>query len=303
MTDEAGFLRGILENPEGSTRLVYADWLEEHGNPRAAEFLRMDPALERIRSYAEGRERRAAQHLRQERRALSSTLDANWVAFINTLACPFRPFSFLCREDELPFAERIGTRGLVITLEPDFRHGASWDEGLMGDLRFLSELELGRCWYGAANMAVYPFLCELKGERRPLTGSDVLAALRPRAFRSAYIRTLDATYIPYPGYNPSGGQGPNNDEIHNDFWEQNIFSHETGSAEEGSDDEFTGTHGVLKRFVADGQLWYVLLHTTPQQFEEVWISEYVVLFAVGLSPNGDRLVGVVTHQVCHNLCD
>jgi hypothetical protein len=37
--------------------------------------------------------------------------------------------------------------------------------------------------------------------------------------------------------------------------------------------------------------------------EEVWFSRYVILFAVGLSPNGERVLGVVTHQVCHNLCD
>ena len=42
MNDEAGFLKAIADQPaERSTRLVYADWLDEHGRPREAEFLRL----------------------------------------------------------------------------------------------------------------------------------------------------------------------------------------------------------------------------------------------------------------------
>ncbi|MCY7323706.1 MAG: hypothetical protein LH660_18365 [Phormidesmis sp. CAN_BIN36] len=94
------------------------------------------------------------------------------------------------------------------------------------------------------------------------------------------------TSIPFPGYHP----GTDNDEIHTDFAEQHIFEHEDGK------DEFTGVHGALKRFVADGQMWYVLLHTTPVQYERCWFSEYVILFAVGRSTWGNRLLGVITHQ-------
>jgi uncharacterized protein (TIGR02996 family) len=43
-TDEA-FVRGILDNPEDdSLRLVYADWLEERGDPRG-EFIRVQCCL------------------------------------------------------------------------------------------------------------------------------------------------------------------------------------------------------------------------------------------------------------------
>jgi hypothetical protein len=91
-------------------------------------------------------------------------------------------------------------------------------------------------------------------------------------------------------------------KLKDDFSSQHIFEarHERG---EKPVDEFSGIHGVLKRFVHDGQLWYVLLHTAPERVEKAWFSRYVILFAVGKSPNGNRLVGVVTHQVCHNLCD
>ncbi len=87
------------------------------------------------------------------------------------------------------------------------------------DLRFLSELELTQCEYGAATCPVHPFICELGTERETLTGADVLAALKPRNFRSEHITDLNETEIPYPGYNP----GTDNDEIHNDFSGQYIF--------------------------------------------------------------------------------
>jgi uncharacterized protein (TIGR02996 family) len=41
MKDEAAFLKALRENPaDDTTRLVYADWLDERGDPRA-EFIRL----------------------------------------------------------------------------------------------------------------------------------------------------------------------------------------------------------------------------------------------------------------------
>jgi hypothetical protein len=117
--------------------------------------------------------------------------------------------------------------------------------------------------------------------------------VKPRHFRSEHIAALDTTYVPFPGYHPH----TENDEIHNDFHKQNVFSHQAGV------DESAGAHGALKRYVADQRLWYVLLHTTPKPDGQFMFSEYVVLFVLGKSPHANRCVGVVTHQVCHNLCD
>ncbi len=48
MSDEAGFLRAIQENPEDDdARLVYADWLEERGDMRG-EYLRLEHQLVQI---------------------------------------------------------------------------------------------------------------------------------------------------------------------------------------------------------------------------------------------------------------
>ncbi|MCI0455434.1 MAG: TIGR02996 domain-containing protein [Gemmataceae bacterium] len=47
MTDEADFLQNILDNPdEDANRLVYADWLEERGDPRA-ELIRLQVESDR----------------------------------------------------------------------------------------------------------------------------------------------------------------------------------------------------------------------------------------------------------------
>lgn len=42
MSEEAGFLKAIADQlAERTTRLAYADWLDEHDRPREAEFLRV----------------------------------------------------------------------------------------------------------------------------------------------------------------------------------------------------------------------------------------------------------------------
>jgi uncharacterized protein (TIGR02996 family) len=48
MSDEAAFLDALRANPADDTaRLVYADWLDEHGEPAKAEYLRLVVALAR----------------------------------------------------------------------------------------------------------------------------------------------------------------------------------------------------------------------------------------------------------------
>ncbi|MBV9126214.1 MAG: TIGR02996 domain-containing protein [Planctomycetes bacterium] len=46
MTDDDAFLGAILENPDDDIlRLIYADWLEEYGQPERAELIRVQIAL------------------------------------------------------------------------------------------------------------------------------------------------------------------------------------------------------------------------------------------------------------------
>lgn len=201
--------------------------MEERGDRARAQFLRLDPGFDRIsyidwlqrdggldyylqhfeavRSLAE--ERQSTEHLRRQLQALRAEIDPDWVAFMDTLGCPFRPFFFFNNHgdpqeftaDELPFSEQIGTRGAVVTFQSAFQDGESWDSGVLPDLQFLCQLRLGDCYYGAASCPLHPFICELPAGRRPLTGADVIAALKSRDFRSEHIRTLDATKHSVPG--------------------------------------------------------------------------------------------------------
>ena len=46
MSERESFLRAICDSPDDDTpRLVFADWLEEHGEPERAEFIRLQCAL------------------------------------------------------------------------------------------------------------------------------------------------------------------------------------------------------------------------------------------------------------------
>jgi hypothetical protein len=145
-------------------------------------------------------------------------------------------------------------------------------------------------------------------EVRQMTGTKVLTALKAREFRSEHIPTTDSTSIPFPGYHP----GTYNDEIHNDLVGQYIFPSggDVWDWDEGDDpagsprsDE---TYEALRGYVEGGQIWYVSLHNrTHNTIPGLRIGRHswVVLFAVGLSPHGQRLIGLVSHQLCHNLCD
>jgi uncharacterized protein (TIGR02996 family) len=56
MIDEAAFLRTIRDHPDDdSPRLVFADWLEEHGETWRAEFLRAQCKLARAKPRERGR--------------------------------------------------------------------------------------------------------------------------------------------------------------------------------------------------------------------------------------------------------
>ena len=187
-----------------------------------------------------------------------------------------------------------------MTFESQFRGSRPWEPKLLRTFSSCANWSWVKGLRGRKR-TVHPFMCEVRPKRRPLTGADVLKWLRARDFRSRHIESLDATSIPYPGYHP-GDVPVKTTTRFTTTYPDSIFP----KGDEGGDedvDECGGTHGVLKRSVAGGRLWYVLLHITPERTAKYLFSNYVILFAVGRSLNGDRLLGVVTHQVCHNLCD
>src|SRR5690348_667092 len=52
MTEDEAFLQDVLAHPDDDTpRLVYADWLDEHGDPDRAEFIRLQIELARMEEW------------------------------------------------------------------------------------------------------------------------------------------------------------------------------------------------------------------------------------------------------------
>ena len=73
MTEDEAFLQDILAQPDDDTpRLVYADWLEDHGDPDRAEFIRVQCELDKLGEWDERweelkqREQRALRGYRKE---------------------------------------------------------------------------------------------------------------------------------------------------------------------------------------------------------------------------------------------
>jgi uncharacterized protein (TIGR02996 family) len=95
LTDEdKAFIRAILDHPEElTTWLVYADWLEERGDPRA-EFLRL--SVERRRLPADAPE---AEGIDKRLTGLRETLDPNWMLVFDTARlanCAGGRWRFVC---------------------------------------------------------------------------------------------------------------------------------------------------------------------------------------------------------------
>jgi uncharacterized protein (TIGR02996 family) len=94
LQNEKAFLQAIAHDPQDEApRLIYADWLEERGDPRA-EYLRVEVAMARLSKT--GRKYRA---LAKRLRELQVGLDRQWLAWVDRTAavrsCRFR-FEFEC---------------------------------------------------------------------------------------------------------------------------------------------------------------------------------------------------------------
>jgi uncharacterized protein (TIGR02996 family) len=124
MTQHDPFLRSITVDPDDGLRLVYADWLEERGDPRG-EFLRVAVNLEalgRVEAPPDVRGRlarvRRIGQLRRRWRELLPRVDRAWFALLHRGRlrcggvpdgqCPGR-WDRLPPEQGKPFARYCGT--------------------------------------------------------------------------------------------------------------------------------------------------------------------------------------------------
>src|SRR5437660_12362611 len=86
---EGALLQAVIEAPEDDgPRLVLADWLEEHGQPERAEFVRTQVELARLEEWGPRRYDLAARereflaaHEAEWRRALPAFKGVRWGAF------------------------------------------------------------------------------------------------------------------------------------------------------------------------------------------------------------------------------
>ncbi len=78
MTDEAAFIHTIREHPDDDgPRLVYADWLEEHGQCERAEFIRVQ--IELVRGVMDADRHR---QLREREELLLDRHAKSWAMFV-----------------------------------------------------------------------------------------------------------------------------------------------------------------------------------------------------------------------------
>jgi uncharacterized protein (TIGR02996 family) len=270
MDTDDGFLSAVLANPEDDTlKLVYADWLDERGDPRG-QWLRMQGQLDRRWGPDE-----SVDLLLHELRGLRAEIDPTWRALMSTLGYTPTPTTLWYEECQSPFSELLvlrstrgdlGQPGGLVSFASQFQSLQSPSASLTADLRVLDDirLELGECSYGRSDYTIFTFIAELSTEATEPTADEIIAALKIREW-----------HVGRPG-------DRFDDYITNDRSRQYFFR------DEEPGDESRGVAGILSRYVAPAQMWYVLLHNLGGSD-----SRDAVHLGVARSPEGDRLIGVI----------
>jgi uncharacterized protein (TIGR02996 family) len=109
VVEEDRFIQAILADPDdASIRLVYADWLEERGDPRG-EFLRLEAAL-----MGASREDERWEAMASRLRELRATVDRDWLTALGRSPIEMceLPFAFQCPRqwDRLRLTEEVAVR-------------------------------------------------------------------------------------------------------------------------------------------------------------------------------------------------
>jgi uncharacterized protein (TIGR02996 family) len=109
VVEEDRFIQAILADPDdASIRLVYADWLEERGDPRG-EFLRLEAALMGLPREDERWDGMAARL-----RELRATIDRDWLTALGRSPIEMceLPFAFQCPRqwDRLRLTDDVAVR-------------------------------------------------------------------------------------------------------------------------------------------------------------------------------------------------
>lgn len=229
---------------------------------------------------------------------LSQILGASDEVLLHRLSTEFLQQEFVLYDRQWPETTSplilpLGFKGAVATLESQFSTNAKPDLETARNFCVAiaaAKCGFGQCYYGAADYSIHPFHCESPSTEKICSAQSILNVLSVRDFRSEFVSDLSAYELPSHGYRPSTF----NDEIHNDFKEQYMFCNDDAPND--------GEPGVLRRYALNNQLWHVLLHewVGPTSRDK---GPLVTMFTLAIAPDQRHLVGMVTHQVCHNLCD
>jgi uncharacterized protein (TIGR02996 family) len=106
MTDGEALLKAIIDEPEDDTpRLVYADWLDENGDPDRAEFIRVQVALARLAPDEDGH------RLEVRANELLARHEEQWARPLRGLV--------LWHDFRRGFVERVGVEARTFLERPD----------------------------------------------------------------------------------------------------------------------------------------------------------------------------------------
>ena len=135
MTEHPGSLADIIAHPEDDTpRLIYADWLDDHGQSERAEFIRLQcsiaidehalasgsmPPVLALEFWSGGMEQRLAVHQKNVRKQLE--IDRRRERELYNATSPGEAFLNGIKWSE-PFGELLRLPGVRVPLE-DFRRG------------------------------------------------------------------------------------------------------------------------------------------------------------------------------------
>ena len=168
----------------------------------------------------------------------------------------------------------------------------------------------GQCAAYVYDSNIYPFIAPAIYEK--LNGRVLLDHIKTKWFKSSILTNinLNSDFINSPGYNPG-----NNDEIHNDHIAQYLFHHGDYHCEDKNmskldiakfkikHENSVQKHSQLKSLVINGSLWYILLHTNRYLHNNFEFADNIVLMALGVCSKTDQIIGVISVNACHNICD
>lgn len=176
MIERDAFLRAIAANPDDDTvRLIFSDWLEEHGDPERAEFIRIQCELA---SSELSKERCHA--LRVRERAL---LDAHRHEWCQALGLPLEDVSF--------------ERGLIARMRL-----SEWEDGRMLHQEYapwlapLRELDLSGLQFGDVGLAAFAEKAQLSALRKLILSDNSITDASAAALAKAMgLPRLDMLYL------------------------------------------------------------------------------------------------------------